>query len=137
MRVYTPMYTPIVIIIKLPITKPVRILNLNSISVLNAGIQGLKGLIQLQVVCEIALKLINIISSFISFLQFPVAEVVRQVLIRVNVSLIGSHIIRGPKSISISSYFLILPLRVIKNKLYMAKLRILRIGRIALISWKV
>ena len=44
---------------------------------------------------------------------------------RVNISLIGSYIIRGPKSISISSYFLILPLRIIKNKLYIAELRIL------------
>ena len=54
-------------------------------------------------------------------------------LIRVNISLIGSYIIRGPKSISISSYFLILPLRVIKNKLYIVELRILRIGTIAVI----
>jgi len=59
------------------------------------------------------------------------------VLIRVNASLIGSHIIRGPKSISISSYILILPLWVIKDKLYTAELRILQIGRIALISRKV
>ena len=58
-------------------------------------------------------------------------------LIRVNASPIGSHIIRGPKSVSISSYFLILPLWVIKNKLYIVELRILRIERIALISRKV
>jgi len=32
------MYTLVVVIIKLPITKPVRILNFNSISILNAGI---------------------------------------------------------------------------------------------------
>ena len=42
---------------------------------------------------------------------------------RVNISLIGSHIIRGPKSISINSYFFILPLQVIKNKFYTAELR--------------
>ena len=58
-------------------------------------------------------------------------------LIRVNISLIGSYIIRGPKSISISSYFLILPPQVIKNKLYIAELRILQIGTIAVISRKV
>ena len=52
---------------------------------------------------------------------------------RVNISLIGSYIIRGPKSISISSHFFILPLRVIKNKLYIVELRILWIGRIAYI----
>jgi hypothetical protein len=45
------------------------------------------------------------------------------VLIRVNISLIGSHIIRGPKSINISSYFLVLPLWIIKNELYTAELR--------------
>ena len=99
--------------------------------------QGLKGLVQLQVICEIALKLVNIISSFVTFLQFLTIEVVRQVLIRVNTNLIGSHIIRGPKSISISSHFLILPLRIIKNKLYTVELRILRIERIAFISQKV
>jgi hypothetical protein len=59
------------------------------------------------------------------------------VLIRVNISLIGSYIIRGPKSISISSYFLILLLRVIKNKLYTVELRILWMGTIAIISRKV
>jgi len=59
------------------------------------------------------------------------------VLIRVNASLVGSYIIRGPKSISISSYFFILPLWVIKNKLYIAELRILQIERIALIPRKV
>jgi hypothetical protein len=60
-----------------------------------------------------------------TFLQFLIAEVVRQVLIRVNISLIRSYIIRGLKSISISSYFLILPLRIIKNEFYTVKLRIL------------
>jgi len=59
------------------------------------------------------------------------------VLIRVNTSLIGSHIIRGPKSIGINSHFLILPPRVIKNELYIAELRILRIETIAVISRKV
>jgi len=54
-------------------------------------------------------------------------------LIRVNVSLIESYIIRSPESISISSYFLILPPWVIKNKLYAAELRILRIETIAVI----
>ena len=44
---------------------------------------------------------------------------------RVNTSLIESYIIRGPKSISINSYFLILPPQMIKNKLYTAELRIL------------
>jgi hypothetical protein len=60
-----------------------------------------------------------------TFLQFLIVEIVRWVLMRVNISLIGSHIIRGPKSISISSYFLILPLWIIKNELYTVKLRIL------------
>jgi len=59
------------------------------------------------------------------------------VLIRVNISLIGSYIIRGPKSISISSYILILPIRVMKDELYTTELKILWIGRIALILWKV
>jgi hypothetical protein len=54
-------------------------------------------------------------------------------LIKVNISLIGSYIIRGPKSISISSYFLILPPQIIKNELYTAELRILWIGKIAFI----
>ena len=54
-------------------------------------------------------------------------------LIRVNVSLIGSYIIRGPKFISISSYFFILPLRITKNELYIVELRILRIKKIAFI----
>ena len=58
-------------------------------------------------------------------------------LIRVNISLIGSYIIRGPKSISISSYFLILPLRVIKNKLYIVELKILWMGTVAVILRKV
>jgi hypothetical protein len=44
---------------------------------------------------------------------------------RVNISLIESYIIRGPKFINISSYFLILPLWIIKNELYIVKLRIL------------
>jgi len=39
------MRTLVVVIIKLPITKPIRILNFNSISILNAGMQGLKGLV--------------------------------------------------------------------------------------------
>jgi hypothetical protein len=56
-----------------------------------------------------------------TFLQFLIVEIVRWVLMRVNISLIGSHIIRGPKSISI----LILPLWIIKNELYTVKLRIL------------
>jgi hypothetical protein len=59
------------------------------------------------------------------------------VLIGVNVSLIESYIIRGPKSISISSHLLILPLWVIKNKLYIVELRILQIGTIAVILRKV
>jgi len=58
-------------------------------------------------------------------------------LIRVNISLIGSYIIRSPKSISISSYFFILSLRVIKNKLYAVELRILWIETIAVILRKV
>ena len=52
---------------------------------------------------------------------------------RVNISLIGSYIIKGPKSISINSHFLILPLWIIKNELYTAELRILQMGRIAFI----
>ena len=72
-----------------------------------------------------------------TFLQFLIIEVVRQVLIRVNISLIGSYIIRGPKSISISSYFLILLLQIIKNRLYIVELRILQIGRVAFILQKV
>jgi hypothetical protein len=47
------------------------------------------------------------------------------VLIRVKVSLIGSYIIRGPKSINISSDFLILSPQMIKNELYTAELKIL------------
>jgi len=39
------MRTLVIVIIKLPITKPVRILNFNSIGILNAGIQGLKELV--------------------------------------------------------------------------------------------
>ena len=58
-------------------------------------------------------------------------------LIRVNISLIGSYIIRGPKSISISSYFFILPLWIIKKELYIIELRILQIVRIAFIVQKV
>ena len=56
---------------------------------------------------------------------------------RCNASLIESHIIRGPKFISISSYFLILPPWVIKKEFYTTKLRILWIRRIALIVQKV
>jgi hypothetical protein len=56
---------------------------------------------------------------------------------RVNISLIGSHIIRGPKSITISSHFFILPPQIIKNKLYIVKLKILQIRRIAFILQKV
>ena len=44
---------------------------------------------------------------------------------RVNISLIKSYIIKGPKSINISSYFLILPPWIIKNKFYIAEFRIL------------
>jgi hypothetical protein len=44
---------------------------------------------------------------------------------RVNISLIGSYIIKGPESISISSHFLILPLWIMKNELYIAEIRIL------------
>ena len=44
---------------------------------------------------------------------------------RYNISLIGSYIIRGPKFVSISSYFLIFPPRVIKKELYIIELRIL------------
>ena len=58
-------------------------------------------------------------------------------LIRYSIGLIGSHIIRGPEFISISSYFLILPPQVIKKELYIIELRILRIGRIAFIAQKV
>ena len=68
-----------------------------------------------------------------TFLQFLIAKIIKWVLIRVNISLIGSHIIRGPESISINSYFFILPPQVIKNKLYIVKLRILRMGKIAFI----
>ena len=53
---------------------------------------------------------------------------------RYNISLIGSHIIRGPKFISISSYFLVLPPQIIKKELYIIELRILQIRRIALIT---
>jgi len=38
LRVHTLIHTLIVVMVKLPITKPIRILNLNSVSVLNAGI---------------------------------------------------------------------------------------------------
>jgi len=44
---------------------------------------------------------------------------------RYNISLIGSYVIRGPKFISISSYFFILSLWVIKKELYIIELRIL------------
>ena len=56
---------------------------------------------------------------------------------RVNISLIESYIIRGPKFISISSYFLILPPQVIKKELYIIELRILQVRKIALIAQKV
>ena len=39
------MRTLVIVIIKFPITKPVRILNFNSINILNAGMQGLKKLV--------------------------------------------------------------------------------------------
>jgi len=39
------MRTLVVVTIKLPITKPIRILNFNSISVSDAGMQGLKRLV--------------------------------------------------------------------------------------------
>ena len=52
-------------------------------------------------------------------------------MIRVNVSLIGSYIIRGPEFISISSHFL--PLWMMKNELYIAELKILWIGTITVI----
>ena len=58
-------------------------------------------------------------------------------LIKVNINLIGSYIIRGPEFISINSHFLVLPLWIMKNKLYTAELRILQMGRIAFISRKV
>jgi hypothetical protein len=35
---YTLIYTLVIVTIKLPITKPIRILNFNSISILNIGI---------------------------------------------------------------------------------------------------
>jgi len=54
-------------------------------------------------------------------------------LIKVNISLIENHIIRGPKSISISSHFFVLPLWVMKNEFYIAELRILWMERIAVI----
>ena len=56
---------------------------------------------------------------------------------RYNTSLIGSHVIRGSEFVSISSYFLILPLRVIKKEFYTIELKILWIEKIALIARKV
>jgi hypothetical protein len=56
---------------------------------------------------------------------------------RCNASLIGSHVIRGPEFISISSYFLVLPPRVMKKELFTTELRILRMGWIALVARKV
>ena len=115
----------------------IRILNFNFISILNAGMQGLKELVQFLIIYKIAFKFINIISSFITFFQFLITEVVGRVLIRVNISLIGSYIIRGPEFININSHFLILPLRIIKNKLYIVELRILQIRKIAFILRKI
>ena len=45
LQVYTLIHTPVIVTIKLPITKTIRILNFNSIGISNAGIQGLKRLI--------------------------------------------------------------------------------------------
>jgi hypothetical protein len=83
------------------------------------------------------IKLIDISSSLASFLHCPNAEVVRQVLMRCNVSLIGSYVIRDPEFISISSYFLILPPRVMKKKLYTTEVRILQMAWIAFVARKV
>jgi hypothetical protein len=56
---------------------------------------------------------------------------------RCNASLIGSYVIRGPEPTSTSSYFLILPPRVMKKKLYTTEVRILRMAWIALVARKV
>ena len=58
----------IVFIIKLSITKFFRILNFNFVSILNAGIKGLKQLIELQIMYKIVLKLINVINYLLDIL---------------------------------------------------------------------
>jgi len=57
--------TPIIVIIKLSITKVIRILNFNRVLILGASSKGLKGLVELYIIHLAILKLVNIIHSLL------------------------------------------------------------------------
>ena len=59
------MGTPIIVIIKLSITKVIRILNFNRVLILGASSKGLKGLVELYIIHLAILKLVNIIHSLL------------------------------------------------------------------------
>ena len=65
LRPSTPVGTLIIIIIKLSITKVVRILNFNRVLIPSISSKGLKGLVELYIVYLAILKLVNVIYSLL------------------------------------------------------------------------
>ena len=63
MRLGALVGTLIIVIIKLSITKVIRIFNFNYILILDISSKGLKGLVELYIIYFIIFKLINVIYS--------------------------------------------------------------------------
>ena len=105
--------TLIIVIIKLSITKVIKIFNFNHVLILSISSKGFKGLIELYIIYFIIFKLINIIYSLSGVFQIFTIQVVRYILMRLLIFFIGCYIIRSSKLVNNSSYIFILPLRVI------------------------
>ena len=120
-----PVDTLIIVIIKLSIAKVIRILNFNHVLVPGISSKGLKRLVELYIIHLIILKLINVIYSLLGIFQIPSIQVVRHMLIRLLIYLIGCYIIRSSKLVNNSSYIFTLPPQVIQQQFNAAVVAIL------------
>ena len=121
------MGTLIIVIIKLSIAKVIGILNFNYILIPGASSKGLKGLVELYIIHLTILKLVNVIYSLLGVFQILTIQVVRHMLIKLLIYLIGCHVIRSSKLVNNSSYIFALPPQVIQQQFNMAVVTILRV----------
>ena len=117
----------IVVIIKLSITKVIRILNFNYIFILGVSSKSLKGLVEFYIIYLVILKLVNIIYSLLGVFQILTIQVVGHMLMRLFIYLIDYYVIRSSKLVNNGSYIFILPPRVIQQQFDTAVVAILRV----------
>ena len=121
------MGTPIVVTIKLSITKVIGIFNFNYILILSTSSKGLKGLVELYIIHLAIFKLINIIYSLLGVFQILTIQVVGHILIKLLAFFIGYYVIRSSKLVNNNSYIFVLPLRVMQQQFNTAVVTILQV----------